>query len=78
MKTVTLQLPDSLDEKEAKNLFAAKLYESGDLTLGQAAELAGHSKRVFMEMLGKYNVSIFQLSPQELESDISNAQHYHL
>jgi predicted HTH domain antitoxin len=53
MKTLTLQISDNLDENEAKTMLAAKLYEKGSLSLGQAAELAGYSKRVFMELLGK-------------------------
>lgn len=57
MKTWTLQIPDNLDEREAKTLLAAKLYEKGSLSLGQAVELAGYSKRTFMELLGNYEVS---------------------
>ena len=78
MKTMTLQIPDNLDEKEAKTLLAAKLYEKGSLSLGQAAELAGYTKRSFMEILGSYDVSIFNYSATELEKDILNAQNYHL
>jgi predicted HTH domain antitoxin len=78
MKTVTLQIPDSLDEQEAKRLLAAKLYEKGALSLGQAAELAGCSKRVFMESLADYDVPVFNYSEKELEKDILNAQNYHL
>ena len=80
MKTLTLEIPDSvnLDEKEAKTLLAAKLYEKGILSLGQAAELAGYSKRTFMELLANYNVSIFNYSDAELEKEIFNAQSYHL
>ena len=80
MKTLTLEIPDSvnLDEKEAKTLLAAKLYEKGTLSLGQAAELAGYSKRTFMELLANYNVSIFNYSDAELEKEIFNAQSYHL
>ena len=50
MKTLTLNIPEGLDidEKEAKTLLAAKLYEKGSLTLGQAADLSGYSKRTFM------------------------------
>lgn len=33
---------------------AAKLYEMGTLSGGQAAELVGVSKRTFLELLGKY------------------------
>ncbi len=78
MKMLTLQIPDNIDESEAKTMLAAKLYEKGSLSLGQAAELAGYSKRTFMELLGSYNVSVFNYSDTELENDILNAQNYHL
>lgn len=80
MKTLTIEIPDSLnlDEKEAKTFLAAKLYEKGSLSLGQAADLAGYTKREFMELLGNYNVSLFNYSESELENDISNAKNYHL
>jgi predicted HTH domain antitoxin len=76
MKTLTLEIPDnvSLDEREAKTLLAAKLYENGSLSLGQAADLAGYSKRTFMELLGKYNVSVFNYPASDLENDILNAK----
>ena len=77
MKTLTVQIPDSLDEREAKMLLAAKLYEKGSLSLGQAAELVGYSKQTFMELLGNYEVSVFDYSEAELEKDIQNAQNYH-
>ena len=77
MKTLTVQIPDNLDEREAKMLLAAKLYEKGSLSLGQAANLVGYSKRTFMELLGNYEVSVFDYSEAELEKDIQNAQNYH-
>lgn len=75
MKTLTLHLPDNvhLDSKEASMVLASSLYEQGKLSLGQAAELAGLDKRGFMEILGNYNVSLFNYSAKELESDIKNA-----
>jgi predicted HTH domain antitoxin len=78
MKTLTLQIPDNLDEKDAQTLLAAKLYEKGDLTLGQAAELAGYTKRTFMELLANYDVSIFNSTEEELDKEILHAQSYHL
>ena len=78
MKTMTLQIPDNLDEREAKTMLAAKLYEKGSLSLGQAAELAGYTKRTFMEILSSYDVSVFSYSETELEKDILDAQNYHL
>jgi len=49
MRTLTLNIPDSLelDNKDLAMLIAAKLYEQGKLSLGQAAEVAGLSKRTF-------------------------------
>ncbi|MEO6668113.1 MAG: UPF0175 family protein [Ferruginibacter sp.] len=78
MKTMTLQIPDNLDEREAKTMLAAKLYEKGSLSLGQAAELAGYSKRTFMEILSIYDVSVFSYSETELAKEILDAQNYHL
>ena len=79
MQTLTLHLPDSLDmtAKEVTTLLAARLYEQGKLSLGQAAELAGYSKRTFMELLGDYGVSIFDYPAEELENDVQNAARYH-
>jgi predicted HTH domain antitoxin len=80
VKTLTLNIPDNLDldNREAAMLLATRLYEQGKLSLGQAAEMAGYSKRTFMELLSSYNVSIFNFDEQELENDIRNAAHYHL
>ncbi len=58
MKTMTLNIPDSLDidNREVAMLVATQLYKQGKLSLGQAAEVVGLTKRTFAELLGKYNV----------------------
>lgn len=58
MTTLTLRVPDSLLEYQSDTIrfIAAKLYESGKLTLGQAAEMAGMKKWDFAEMLIQYGV----------------------
>ena len=78
MKTIQLNIPDTVDlnDREAKILLASRLYEKGKLTLGQAAEIVGLSKRAFMEILGDYDVSIFNYPLSELENDIKNARDY--
>jgi predicted HTH domain antitoxin len=75
MKILTIKVPDSveIDDKEAAMLIAAKLYEQGKLSLGQAAELAGFTKRTFVEILGKYGVSLFNYPVSELSRDVRNA-----
>jgi predicted HTH domain antitoxin len=75
MKTLTLNIPDSLDvdNKDLAMMVAAQLYENGKLSLGQAAEVAGLTKRTFTELLGKYNVSVFNAPASDLSSDVTNA-----
>ncbi|MDQ6788664.1 MAG: UPF0175 family protein [Acidobacteriota bacterium] len=72
--TVELTLPKSLDvsDFELKMIIASKLYELGRLSSGQAAEVAGLSKRAFLELLGKYNVSVFGYEADELAEDLKN------
>jgi predicted HTH domain antitoxin len=65
-----VDLPPNLSEDEAKLLLAIKLYEVGKVSLGQAAKLAGFSKRAFMEMLGRHKVPVFNYSPEELRQEI--------
>ena len=59
--TVTVKIPKtlSLSEFEIRMILASRLYETGKITSGQAAEMVGLSKRAFIELLGKYNVSVF-------------------
>ncbi len=75
MRTIQLNIPDSVDLKDYdfSMIVAAKLYEDAILSSGQAAQIVGLSKRAFVEMLGKYGVSVFSTSVSDLHSDISNA-----
>ena len=80
MTTLTLNLPKTIEieERELVMILATKLYEQGKLSLGQAAELVGLSKRAFMEILGDYGVSIFNYPADDLQSDLENAKDYHI
>ena len=71
MNTLTLNLPDkaNLDIKETSRFLAAKLYEAGRLSQGQAAELAGLSKTAFAEILSDYNVSLINYPVSEIQRD---------
>ena len=40
MKTLTLKIPDSVNEIDFKMQLAAQLYEKGIMSSGQAADLA--------------------------------------
>lgn len=75
MKLVTISLPDSIDidERELSIMLAAQLYDIGKLSLGQAANLVGLSKEEFMGVLGKYKISIFGETIEDIDSDLKNA-----
>lgn len=75
MRTIHLNIPDSVDLKDYdfSMIIATKLYEDAKLSAGQAAKMVGLSKRAFIELLGKYGVSVFSKSISDLHSDIKNA-----
>lgn len=80
MRSITMMLPDrplgdveltdaQLTE-EIRMLAAVKLYEIGRVSSGRAAELAGLPRVEFLERLGRYNVSPFQITPKALRSEV--------
>ena len=75
MRIIELKVPDNIDLKDYdfSMIVASKLYEDAVLSAGQAAEMVGLTKRAFIEMLGKYGVSVFSTSSSDLQSDIANA-----
>lgn len=75
MKSITIKIPEmaDVDSKELSMIVASQLYETGKLSLGQAAEVAGYSKRTFAEVLANYKVSIFNYPAVDLSKDVANA-----
>lgn len=70
MNQLIIQLPPEVPVEEARLLLSAKLFETGRLSLGQAAELAGYSKATFMELLGKMGIPVFDYPPEDLEREL--------
>lgn len=72
MTTITLEVPDSLAEyqNDTVRFIAAKLYESGKLSLGQAADMARLTKRTFAELLRDYGVSYINYSASDLKDEL--------
>ena len=64
--------PDSF-EQEARMAMAVKLFEMKRLSSGMAAQLAGVNRVSFLMSLAQYNVSMQDLTVDELESDFANA-----
>ncbi|WP_295652358.1 UPF0175 family protein [uncultured Mucilaginibacter sp.] len=73
MTTMTIQVPDFLEENHGDTVrfLAAKLYESGKLSLGQAAEMAGLSKVEFADILANYGVNYINYSFEDVMADVA-------
>ncbi|MFI5201140.1 MAG: UPF0175 family protein [Candidatus Kapaibacterium sp.] len=71
MKTLTVNVPDdvNLDTMQLTRYLAATLYEKGDLTLGQAAEMAGMTKREFPEVLRQLGLPFFNYSSEDFRKE---------
>ena len=77
---ITINIPEealSVLRKEPKEFaremqFAAivKWYELGTLSQSKAAEILGISRREFIDLLSRFQVSPFQLTPLELEKEM--------
>jgi predicted HTH domain antitoxin len=78
MKTLKINLPESVDfdANDALMVIAARLYDKGKITLGQAAQMVGLSKTAFMELLANYGVAVFNYDISAIDKDIENAKDY--
>lgn len=57
-------------DEEARFLLAAKLYEMGRLSSGQAAKLCGKGRVDFLLSLPRIGVAISNLQPEDMESEV--------
>ena len=71
MNALEVQLPPDISVEEARLLLMVKLFETGKLSLGQAAKMAGYSKPTFIELLGKLRVPVIDYPPFELEQEMN-------
>jgi predicted HTH domain antitoxin len=70
---ISLKTDPKTFARDVMVLAAVKLFELGKLSSGRAAELAGMSRVEFLLALGRYQVSPFQTTAEELRQDILNA-----
>ena len=59
-------------EQHIRLMAALKMFELGKVSSGKAAELAGMSRAEFIETCGRYRVSAFNYTPDELEKEINS------
>ena len=70
MKTLSVNIPEEANELEVKMTMAAILFDRGLLSSGQAAEFSGISKKEFLLNAGKYGVSVFGETTEDLNDDL--------
>ncbi|MGI8544466.1 MAG: UPF0175 family protein [Aridibacter sp.] len=58
---------------EAKFLLAAKLYELGKISSGQAAQLAGKSRVEFLLSLSRLNIPMSNLRADDIQNELDFA-----
>ena len=58
--------------QELRLAAAIKWYERGMVSQGRAAEIAGISRAEFIQALGRFGVSPFQVNAEELISEASD------
>lgn len=57
--------------RELRLAAAVKWYEMQQVSQSKAAEIAGVSRREFLDALARYNVPVFQMTPEELEAEVA-------
>ncbi len=85
MRTITIELPDSLSQRVAASdqevaraarlALAIRWYDQGLISQGRVAEIAGLTRAEFIDELGRSNVSAIQTSVAELRAEREQARH---
>ena len=70
MSVLEVELPDNVIADEAKLALALALFQEAKLSLGQAAKMAGCSKRGFMEIAGRPGVPVFAYPAEDLAREL--------
>jgi predicted HTH domain antitoxin len=80
MRTFSLTYPEDFESAvhltpeelgaQIRLMAALKMFELGKLSSGKAAALAGLTRVEFFEMCGRYHISVFNYSPEELAEEL--------
>lgn len=69
-KQQTQEANITVSQNRLRSLLAVNFYEQGEISLGQAAEVADLSKKEFIDVLGERQIPILSYSGEELQEEI--------
>jgi predicted HTH domain antitoxin len=69
-KQVTQNANNTVSQNKVRLVVAVNSYEQGEVSLGQAAEVAGLTKKEFIDVLGERQIPILNYSEEELQEEI--------
>lgn len=65
-----VELPLNVSREEAQLAMAVRLFEKGKISLGQAANMAGFSKRAFIDILGREGIPVVNYPAEDLQKEL--------
>ena len=65
-----MDLPPHISTEEARLLLSITLYEADRISLDEAAERAGSSKRAYMELLSTQGIPVINDAPEDLDREL--------
>lgn len=82
MRTITMDLPETAlsvfnaapDDfaRQMRVAAAVKWYEQGKVSQSKGAEIAGLSRTEFIDALSEADVSVLQITPEQLREELRN------
>ena len=67
---LTVELPLNVSREEAQLAMAVRLFEKSKISLGQAANMAGFSKRAFIDILGRESIPVVNYPAEDLRKEL--------
>ena len=71
-KNIVIKIPSEISERKVKLRIAANLYEEGEITLKQAADLVGISIWDILHEFGKIKTSFTNISFEDLQEELED------
>lgn len=62
-------LPPFVSDEDARLMLSMKLFETGRLSLGQAAQMASYSKQGYMDVLGHHGIAVADYPSSDLAKE---------